>query len=77
MANNTDRRLVYLPPELDKWFMDHSEETGIKINTLIVDALVRFKDGESKSGKKQQSDFNKKVRRIIEAYLAENGYDKL
>lgn len=74
MANeNTARRNVYLPRELDEWFVKEFGKTDIKVNTLILEALNEYVDKRSKSGKKQKIDFDKNVRRIALELLEEKG----
>ena len=69
MSNeNTARRGLYLPKELDEWFVEMSDNTNIKVNALIISALTKFKESKSKSVKKHDADFEKKVRSIIMRY---------
>lgn len=68
MADNTARRGIYLPKELDDWFVKQSEETGIKTNQLMLDALNQYKDENSKSRRKKNNEFVAKIEAVIEQY---------
>ena len=74
---NTARRGLYLPKELDDWFGDQSDETGIKINALIISALKEYKECHSKSARRRDDAFDKKVNKLIEKYLENIGYQKI
>ena len=74
MANgNTARRNVYLPPELDKWFVDEFEKSGVKVNALMLEALVEYAEKRSESKNKTKIAFNKNVRQIALDLLIEKG----
>lgn len=74
MANeNTSRRNIYLPPELDKWYSDEFGKTGIKINALMLEALNDYVEKRTKLSKKVKSDFDKNVRKIALDLLKEKG----
>ena len=74
MANeNTARRNIYLPPSLDQWFIDESDESGSKINALMLEALKEYKEKRSKSSKKKKIDFEKNVKEIALELLKEKG----
>jgi protein involved in sex pheromone biosynthesis len=74
MSNdNTERRQLYLPKVLNDWFIKESDNTSIKINTLMVEALVEYAENHSKKTRKKKSDFEKDVRKITLALLKEKG----
>jgi len=76
MANeNTSRRGIYLPKYLDNWYSEQSESTGIKINSLMLEALKEYMEKNSKSEIEKNNEFKESVRLIIKEYLAENGAD--
>ena len=68
MADNTARRGIYLPKELDEFFVSQSEETKIKINQLMIDALNEYKDKRSESGRKKNAEFEKKVLAVLKKH---------
>ena len=70
---NTARRNIYLPPELDKWFVDEYEKTDIKVNALMVKALADYAEKHSKTSRKKKSDFEKEVREIVLNVIKEKG----
>ena len=70
MSNtNTSRRNIYLPPELDKWFVDKSEESGVKINTIILEALRDY----AKKHDGTHSAMEQDVRAVMLELLVEKG----
>ena len=74
MANeNTARRNIYLPPATDQWFVNESEESGTKINALMLEALNEYIEKRSKSNRKKKIDFEKNVRDIALELLKEKG----
>lgn len=71
MANeNTARRGVYLPPELDAWFIAESERTGKKINALMLEAMEEFMNKNTAKGKRA---FRSEIHKIVDAYLDSRG----
>jgi len=74
MANeNTNRRQLYLPKELDEWFINEGKKTGVRVNTIILKALEEYKETHGKKGHKKKSDFEKDVRKVAIALLKEKG----
>jgi hypothetical protein len=67
MAENTARRGVYLPKELDDWFLGLASETNIKINQLMLDALNEYKSRHTPKGKKT-SQFEKDVMAVLKKH---------
>jgi len=64
MAENTARRGIYLPKELDDWFIELAKETNIKPNQLLLDALNQYKNRHTTKGKKT-SQFEKDVMAVL------------
>ena len=78
MSNeNTARRGLYLPIELDQWLIDQADLSGIKVNSLIISALIEFKESKTKSVKKQDDDFDRRVNALIERYIEKYESDQL
>lgn len=74
MANlNVNRRQLYLPKGLDDWFIDESEKTSVKVNAIILEALVEYAENHTKKARRKKSDFEKDVREIALALLNEKG----
>lgn len=42
LENNTQRRLVYIPFQLDAYYINKAKEAGKKINQLMKEALVSY-----------------------------------
>lgn len=74
MAENTARRGIYLPQELDDWYTELADKSGIKVNQLMLDALNEYKDKQSLSKKKSDLIFKKRVTAIIDEILEKRGY---
>lgn len=74
MSNeNTSRRGIYLPPELDQWFIELSKDTGVKPNQLMLDALTEYKERNTASNRKKKDIFTKKVEGIVMDVLKKHG----
>ena len=74
MANeNTQRRQLYLPKELEQWFIDESESTCVKVNSIMLEALTDYIEKCVKHSSKKKSDFEKDVRKIALTLLKEKG----
>ena len=73
MANNTARRGIYLPKELDDWYVERSANEGMKINAVMIEALTEYMERSMVSKRKESIEFEKKVYRIIKKYNDENG----
>ena len=72
MANeNTQRRGIYLPKKLDDWFSKKADKTGVRVNTLILEALNEYKENQSGVLSKADKDFEKNVRKIIHNVIQE------
>lgn len=70
---NTNRRQLYLPKELDDWFIKENERTGIRVNALMIEALKEYAVKRSDKSRKKKSDFEKDVGNIVLALLKEKG----
>ena len=69
MANeNTARRALYLPPELDNWLVQLSESSGNKINTIIIQAIRDHHDSLFDIKSNEDEEFKLKVIDIIDEY---------
>jgi len=74
MANeNTNRRQLYLPKELDDWFNEEGKKTNVRVNTLMLEALETYKENNGKKNRRKKSDFEKDVRKVALALLKEKG----
>jgi len=74
MANdNTNRRQLYLPKELDDWYIETYGFTGVKINTLMLNALNEYKENHSKKANKKDVALERKIVDLIEACLESKG----
>ena len=78
MANeNTARRNIYLPPDLDKWFVDTYEKTGVKVNAMMLEALTDYVDKHAKHSSKKSNKNDAHIRKIALNLLVEKGLLKL
>lgn len=74
MANeNTTRRGIYIPADLDNWYKEISSHRDIKINTIILTALNEYKDRQLSKGKRNKTDSEKETRKIVFEVLKEKG----
>jgi len=67
MADNTVRRGMYLPQELEDWLVQHSSDTGIKVNNIVLNALNAHKDNGGSIAATEE--FDKNVMTVIERFM--------
>lgn len=74
MANNNTVRVgLYVPEDLKQFFNDYSNETGIKINTLMVTALHSYIDDINKTKEDEKAEFDDAVMKVVNTRLEELG----
>ena len=68
MNKNTARRQLYLSKELDDWLVKRADESGRKVNAIILEALSNYIRNRSTNENKFDKEFENKVIDIIKEY---------